>query len=212
MRSVNEQRHICEFKFACLLLIELVSLFSVPLSVVLLRVLRHGRVLVVSAPHPLLLQRVLHRHRIDDQLAILYLHHRYFLRGCSCTPSTAATSNGNSKRLQQPQPVAVVIHISPPPVSLSARVSVGVIIAPFIYMFAAVTAYYLYKELKNVVNEAAAGGAGAEEMGGGGYAAQREAPPAPAGSGQGWSHAESHPSAPSGFKAFSGTGNRLGGS
>ena len=95
---------------------------------------------------------------------------------------------------------------------MSVCVSAGVIIAPFIYMFAAVTAYYLYKELRNVVNEAAAGGAGAEEMGGGGYAAQREAPPASAGSGQGWAHAESHPSAPSGFKAFSGTGNRLGGS
>ena len=82
-------------------------------------------------------------------------------------------------------------------------------------MFATVSSYYLYKELRNVVNEAS--GAGGEDGmgGGGGYAAQREAAPAAAseGGGQGWSHAESHPTgAPAGFKAFSGQGNRLGGS
>ena len=73
-------------------------------------------------------------------------------------------------------------------------VPAGVVVAPFIYMFAAVSAYYLYKDLRNVVNEASAGGMGAEEMGGGGYAAQREAPPPAAGGGggggQGWSRAE----------------------
>ena len=81
-------------------------------------------------------------------------------------------------------------------------------------MFACVSSYYLYKELRNVVNEAS-GAMGDDGMGGGGgYAAQAPVPEArQAGGGAGWSHAESHPSgAPAGFKAFSGQGNRLGGS
>lgn len=86
---------------------------------------------------------------------------------------------------------------------------VGYIIGPFIYLFACVTSYWLYRELKRSVDESN-GAAGAEEQGGGGYAAQE---PSQSGGGQGWVHQEAHPSAStSSFKPFSGQGNRLGGS
>lgn len=85
---------------------------------------------------------------------------------------------------------------------------------PLLQMFACVSSYYLYKELRNVVNEASGAMGDDGGMGGGGYAQAQPVPEArQAGGGAGWSHAESHPSgAPSGFKAFSGQGNRLGGS
>lgn len=92
----------------------------------------------------------------------------------------------------------------------------GMIVAPFIYTFATVSSYYLYKELRNIVNEASGAGGGEEAgMGGGGYAAQQAPVSGAAGGGAGWSHQESHPSssaAPGGFRAFSGQGNKLGGS
>jgi hypothetical protein len=85
----------------------------------------------------------------------------------------------------------------------------------FAQVFCCVSSYYLYKDLRQAMDESVGGmGMGNEEMGGGGgiYAA-----PAPAerqqqqggGGGASWGHAEAHP-APAGFKPFSGTGNRLG--
>jgi len=88
---------------------------------------------------------------------------------------------------------------------------IGIIISPFIYVFCTVTSYYLYKDLRQAMDESVGGmGMGGDEMGGGGgiYAAPAPAERQPQAS---WSHAESHPAAPSGFKPFSGTGNRLGG-
>jgi len=91
---------------------------------------------------------------------------------------------------------------------------IGLVIAPFIYTFATVTAYFLYKELRLVVNESANQGDDGVMGGGGGYAQQQDARESSrsgaASSGSQWSHSEAHPAPQPGFKAFSGTGNRLG--
>jgi len=95
----------------------------------------------------------------------------------------------------------------------------GLIISPFVYIFATVASYYLYKELRHIMNESAGAMGDLGEMGGGGgfYG------PSMAGNGGGgatWSHPETHPSSSAttsssssssgGFKAFSGQGHRLG--
>lgn len=89
---------------------------------------------------------------------------------------------------------------------------IGLIVSPFIYTFCCVASYYLYKCLKEIVDATQGALNGDDVMGGGGggYAVHRDEPSDSEAGGSSWRHQESHP-APSGFKAFSGTGNRLGG-
>jgi len=104
----------------------------------------------------------------------------------------------------------------------------ALIAAPVIYLSACMIAYYLYAELKNIINEMQTGESGAPPGGDYSYAAPQASNPNTM-----WSHRESHPErssgttanatagsgsglgsgsgSTSGFKAFSGPGHRLGG-
>ena len=85
-----------------------------------------------------------------------------------------------------------------------------IVVSPFIYIYCAVTSYYLYKELRRVLDEAT-GQLGEEEAPSYGQSIYGPSASSSSSSSSTWQHQESHPTAPAGFKAFSGQGNRLGG-
>lgn len=91
---------------------------------------------------------------------------------------------------------------------------ITLIAGPFVYTACTVISYYLYKDMKNIIDEMSTGVDGDGGMpppsGAYGYAPQQNYAPPPDASSTNWSHPPNNP-APGGFKAFSGSGHRLGG-